>query len=154
MGATNRDPVAQACGPCRSWFIGAAHGAATCRRAPLPSGGQFVEQDGWVKIVVGEEFFKNKNRRQPRYCAIELCHYVLEANGIRERLTLENERLTDAAIFVFGPVKYFFAAIRKVVTQSISRPSLKHLDEQEYRFVDHHARWLRTSEEFLQKRQG
>ena len=37
----------------------------------------------------------------------ELCHYVLLASGIREPTTSENERLTDAAMFVAGIGRYF-----------------------------------------------
>jgi hypothetical protein len=71
--------------------------------------GQFVEQDGWVKIVVGATFFDDRAAAHAILCH-ELCHYVLEANGIREQSTLENERLTDAAIFVFGLGDIFLAS--------------------------------------------
>jgi hypothetical protein len=64
-------------------------------------GGQFIEDDGWVKIIVRSRFADDLAASRAILCH-ELCHYVLSASGIREPDTEENERLTDVAMFVFG----------------------------------------------------
>lgn len=73
--------------------------------------GQFVEDDGWVKITVGSEFLREPAAAQAILCH-ELCHYVLGANGIREPTTKSNERLRDVAMFVFGLGEVFLAGYR------------------------------------------
>jgi hypothetical protein len=116
--------------------------------------GQFVEQDGWVKIVVGTNFFNNMPAAKAILCH-ELCHYVLEANGIRERPTLENERMTDAAIFVFGLGDVFLDGYRRAPnSQYRVGHRLGYLDDNEYRFLNQYVRWLRASEEFLRTAKG
>jgi hypothetical protein len=113
--------------------------------------GQFVEQDGWVKIVVGATFFDDRAAAHAILCH-ELCHYVLEANGIREQSTLENERLTDAAIFVFGLGDIFLAGYRRSPnTQYRIGHRLGYLRDDEYGFVNKYVAWLRGSEHFLLK---
>jgi hypothetical protein len=110
--------------------------------------GQFVEQDGWVKIVVDPHFFDDQAAAHAILCH-ELCHYILGANGIREGSILENERLTDVAIFVFGLGDIFLAGYRrKPRTQYRSGHRLGYLTDDEYLFVHKYVAWLRSSEEF------
>ena len=109
--------------------------------------GQFLVQDGWVKISVGTEFFLNLSAAQAILCH-ELCHYVLEANGIRESTTLANERLTDVAMFVFGLGDIFLAGYQ-------ARPGIEYrrghrlgyLTDAEYHSVDDAVFELRLSAE-------
>jgi hypothetical protein len=116
--------------------------------------GKFVEEDGWVKIAVGTSFFANRPAAQAILCH-ELCHYVLEANGIREQPTLENERMTDAAIFVFGMGDLFLAGYQTSPNRQYrDGHRLGYLTDREYRFARHHVDWLRKSEDFLRTVKG
>jgi hypothetical protein len=63
--------------------------------------GQFVEEDGWVKLVVITEFALDSAASRAILCH-ELSHYILLANGIRMADRADNERLTDVAMFVLG----------------------------------------------------
>jgi hypothetical protein len=104
--------------------------------------GQFVEEDGWVKIAVGSAFFRDA----PAACSIlchELCHYVLNASGIRELSRDANERLTDVAIFVFGLGEIFLAGYRKDADEYRPGHRLGYLTDSEYRSVDRYVRSLR-----------
>jgi predicted SprT family Zn-dependent metalloprotease len=104
--------------------------------------GQFSENDGWVKITVGLSFFGNVPAAHAILCH-ELCHYVLNANGIRERSRDENERLTDAAMFVFGLGDIFLAGYRKDTNEYRPGHRLGYLTDSEYRFVNQYVRSLR-----------
>jgi len=116
--------------------------------------GKFIEEDGWVKIVVDAHFFDNRPVAQAILCH-EVCHYVLEANGIREQPTLENERMTDAAIFVFGLGDVFLAGYHKSPSRQYrAGHRLGYLTDDEYRFARQHVDWLRRSEEFLRTAKG
>jgi hypothetical protein len=113
--------------------------------------GQFVEEDGWVKIAVGLQFFNDQASAYAILCH-ELCHYVLGANGIREASTLENERLTDVAMFVFGLGDIFLAGYKRTPSKQYrSGHRLGYLTDEEYKFVDQYVHWLRGSEDFLAK---
>lgn len=116
--------------------------------------GQFVEQDGWVKIAVGSHFFDNVNAAVAILCH-ELCHYVLEANGIRKKPTLANERITDTAMFVFGLGDLFLAGYKVPgTTEYRTGHRLGYLLDTEYNFADQYVRELRTSENFLRTVKG
>ena len=110
--------------------------------------GQFVEQDGWVRIAVSQAFFDNKPAARSILCH-ELCHYILNANGIRRSLTIENERLTDTAIFAFGLGDIFLSGYRKSANQYRAGHQLGYLTDDEYQFVRRYVQQLRTSEVFL-----
>ena len=113
--------------------------------------GQFSEQDGWVKISVGTHFFDDERAARAILCH-ELCHYVLNANGIREQPTLENERLTDAAMFVFGLGEVFKAGFKGLSkTDYRAGHRLGYLSDAEYDFALRYTAWLRRSETFLNK---
>lgn len=96
--------------------------------------GQFAEQDGWVKIAVGQEFFLDLPAARAILCH-EVCHYVLEANGIRRATPAANERLTDVAMFVFGLSDVFLAGYQRVPDGYRTGHRLGYLSEAEYRYV-------------------
>jgi len=107
--------------------------------------GQFVEEDGWVKITVGSAFF-NDMLAARAILAHELCHYVLNASGIRDPLRIENERLTDAAMFVLGLGGTFLAGYRKAPTTEYRvGHRLGYLSDAEYRFAAGYVQRLRLS---------
>ncbi len=107
--------------------------------------GQFVEDDGWVKIVVGSDFLREPEAAQAILCH-ELCHYVLGANGIREPTTKANERLTDVAMFVFGLGDIFLAGYRtKPGVEYRSGHRLGYLNDAEYEHIRDHVTELRRT---------
>ena len=110
--------------------------------------GQFIEQDGWVKIAVSAAFFNDVPAARSILCH-ELCHYVLNANGIRQSPTLENERLTDVAMFAFGLGEIFLSGYRKSATNYRAGHQLGYLSDEEYRFIRRYVPQLRSSEAFL-----
>lgn len=110
--------------------------------------GQFTEQDGWVKIAVGPAFYNDVPAARSILCH-ELCHYVLNANGIRQSPTIENERLTDVAIFAFGLGEIFLSGYRKSATNYRAGHQLGYLSDGEYQFIRRYVPQLRSSEAFL-----
>jgi hypothetical protein len=114
--------------------------------------GQFVEDEhGWVKIVVGMNFFNNMPAARAILCH-ELCHYILGANGIRAVPTIENERLTDVAIFVFGLGDIFLAGYQTAPSTNYRvGHRLGYLSDSDYGLLSRHFHQLRSSEEFLKK---
>src|SRR5262249_59180570 len=56
-------------------------------------GGFVVESDGWVRIEIHPRY--RGNIRVIRAILVhELCHYILENSGLREKDRLKNERVT------------------------------------------------------------
>jgi hypothetical protein len=107
--------------------------------------GQFVEADGWVKITVGSAFFSDVLAAHA-ILSHELCHYVLNASGIREPSRVENERLTDAAMFVLGLGDTFLAGYRKAPSAEYrAGHRLGYLSDAEYRFAAGYVQRLRLS---------
>ncbi len=98
-------------------------------------GGTFAERDGWVEITIEKKFFDNRAARRAVLCH-ELCHYVLGAAGIREPATLDNERLTDVAMFAFGLGEVYMARYA-VRPSGVGRAGyrLGYLKDDEYRSV-------------------
>jgi hypothetical protein len=112
--------------------------------------GEFIEEDGWVRIGIGPGFFHDLRSAKAILCH-ELCHYVLFANGIREMPTHNNERLTDVAMFVFGLGDIYLAGYRKKGFPYRQGHKLGYLEDQEYIQVYKYVHWLRASPEFLAK---
>jgi hypothetical protein len=104
--------------------------------------GQFVEDQGWVKIVVNKTFLSSLPAARAILCH-ELAHYVLNATGIREASTLANERLTDAAMFVLGLGDIFLGGYRSTLVSEY-RPGyrLGYLSDVEYQFVGRYVHYL------------
>ncbi len=66
------------------------------------AGGYFIEdENGWVKIEIGSKYASQTKMMRSIMCH-EVCHYILNHNGIRKKDTYENEKMTDVAMFVFG----------------------------------------------------
>lgn len=80
--------------------------------------GQFIIDDGWVSIAVSPVFVGDLAAARAILCH-ELCHYVLEANGIRDPSRETNEKMTDIAMFVFGLGDVFLEGYR-------SKPGLRY----------------------------
>jgi hypothetical protein len=107
--------------------------------------GQFVEEDGWVKITVASTFFDDTLAARAILCH-ELCHYVLNASGIRDPSRAENERLTDAAMFVLGLGDIFLTGYRRAPTAEYrAGHRLGYLSDAEYQFAAGYVSWLRLS---------
>lgn len=69
--------------------------------APATAGRYAVDPDGWVKIELSATYRPDANITRA-ILAHEAAHYILDSSGIKERSTLENERLTDVCMFVCG----------------------------------------------------
>jgi hypothetical protein len=109
--------------------------------------GQFVEEDGWVKLVVSTEFAANPAASRAILCH-ELCHYILSANGIRMTDRDDNERLTDVAMFAFGMGAVFLKGYRAKFTASDGhRHRMDYLTDYEYQFLSTEAIRLRLTGE-------
>ena len=112
--------------------------------APMTeAAGQFIEQDGWVKITVNPSFFHNMPAARAILCH-EICHYVLFANGIRQSPTLENERLTDTAIFVFGLGDIFLEGYQRSESEYRTGHRLGYLNDEEYIYLKQYVTELRS----------
>ncbi|HEX7887341.1 MAG TPA: hypothetical protein VF474_15295 [Phenylobacterium sp.] len=97
--------------------------------------GQFVEQDGWVKIAVSANFLTDVEASRAILCH-EVCHYVLNASGIRLNETNQNERLTDVAMFVFGLGGVFSAGYRRAANRNYRHGhKLGYLSDPEYAYA-------------------
>ena len=118
----------------------------------VKAAGQFVEEDGWVKIAISPDFFRDDAAGNAILCH-EMCHYVLFANGIRQSPTLENERLTDTAMFVFGLGEIFLSGYQRSPREYRTGHRLGYLTDGEYRFLRQYVPHLRSSEEFLRSAQ-
>lgn len=116
--------------------------------------GQFTEEDGWVKISVGTAFFNDLPTARAILCH-ELCHYVLNASGIREQPRSENERLTDAAMFIFGLGDLFLAGYRKDQSSEYrSGHRLGYLSDAEYQYAAAYVARLRLfPDQFISREQ-
>jgi hypothetical protein len=114
--------------------------------------GQFVEdEEGWIKIVVGMNFFDDIPAARAILCH-ELYHYILGANGIRLSPPIENERLTDVAIFVFGLGDIFLAGYQRAADANYRvGHRLGYLSDNDYAGLNRYVHQLRSSEEFLTK---
>lgn len=110
-------------------------------------GGLFQVDEGWVRIVVGQPFYKDVAASRAILCH-EVCHYILDMVDIRERQTQENERLTDIAMFVLGFGQLFLDGYRRAPSENRSGHRVGYLSEAEYGFLD----WYVTS--LIEKRSG
>lgn len=109
--------------------------------------GLFVEDDGWVKFVVKPEAAVNAAMARAVLCH-EICHYILGANGIRLPDRLDNERLTDVGMFVFGMSGIFLDGFQtKPTTFNPRAYRVGYLTVQEYHFLSREAVRLRASGE-------
>jgi hypothetical protein len=111
--------------------------------------GQFeVDDEGWVTLKVGLQFFEDKLAAQA-ILAHEVCHYILENSGIRKSDRELNERYTDLCMFVCGFGSIFLAGYKRETAQLESRPGhrLGYLTDAEYKEAQRYVRQLRQSHE-------
>lgn len=117
---------------------------------PLPAAaGMFkVDEEGWVTIELGENFFQDKLAAQA-ILAHEVCHYILENSGIRKSDVNLNERYTDLCMFICGFGEIFLAGYRRNAAQQNYRPGhqLGYLADAEYHFSQRYVMQLRQSDE-------
>ncbi len=117
---------------------------------PIPfAAGQFeVDEEGWVTIKVGSDFFEDKLAAQA-ILAHEVCHYILGNSGIRKSDRELNERYTDLCMFVCGFGQIFLAGYKRETAQHEYRPGhrLGYLTDAEYEFAQRYVMQLRQSNE-------
>ena len=108
-------------------------------------GGQFVENDGWVKLVLSTEFALKPAASRAILCH-EICHYILFANSIWLADRADNERLTDVAMFVFGMGDIFLNGFRsRDVAFNQRGHRVGYLTDEEYHFLSREVVRLRTT---------
>jgi hypothetical protein len=97
--------------------------------------GRFVEEDGWITIELNEKYFNNRASSQSIICH-EVCHYILEFNGIRKPVEIDNEVMTDVAMFVFGLGDVFLTGYQpKNLGPENSVVRLGYLSKSEYKNI-------------------
>jgi hypothetical protein len=115
--------------------------------------GQFIENDGWVKLVLSTKFAARPSASRAILCH-ELCHYILFANGIWLPDRAENERLTDVAMFIFGMGDIFLAGFRSDdVAFNRRGHRIGYLTDAEYRFLSIEVTRLRATGELQSVRE-
>jgi hypothetical protein len=107
---------------------------------PAAAGMFKVDEDGWVTIELGANFFQDRLAAQA-ILAHEVCHYILENSGIRKRDVNLNERYTDLCMFVCGFGEIFLAGYRRDAAQQDYRPGhrLGYLSDAEYHFAQQYV---------------
>jgi hypothetical protein len=117
---------------------------------PIPfAAGQFeVDEEGWVTIKVGSDFFEDKLAAQA-ILAHEVCQNSLGNSGIRKSDRELNERYTDLCMFVCGFGQIFLAGYKRETAQHEYRPGhrLGYLTDAEYEFAQRYVMQLRQSNE-------
>jgi hypothetical protein len=88
---------------------------------PAAAGMFKVDEEGWVTIELGKNFFQDKLAAQA-ILAHEVCHYILENSGIRKSDVNLNERYTDLCMFICGFGEIFLAGYRRDAAQQDYRP--------------------------------
>jgi hypothetical protein len=115
--------------------------------------GQFVENDGWVKLVLSSEFALHAAASRAILCH-ELCHYILFANGIRIADRADNERLTDVAMFVLGMGEIYLNGFKLEIGVTNRRAHrLGYLTDDEYQFLSREVKRLRSMGELQSARE-
>lgn len=112
----------------------------------VDAGGQFKASDGWVSIRLANHLLMDR-KAVHAILAHELCHYVLENSGIREKDYEQNERLTDLFMFVCGLGKLFLDGYKRESTQNEYRQGhrLGYLTDKEYGFAAKYVFELRSN---------
>jgi hypothetical protein len=109
--------------------------------------GQFVEDDGWVRLILSKDFALYPAASRAILCH-EMSHYILFANGIRLADRADNERLTDVAIFVLGMGDIFLHGFRsKAASSGRGGHRMGYLADNEYHFLSQEVIRLRTTGE-------
>jgi len=112
----------------------------------IDAGGQFKTSDGWVSVKLANHLLSDRKAIRA-ILAHEVCHYILANSGIREADFNENERLTDACMFVCGLGRLFLDGYRSEVVNGEYRSGhrLGYLTDAEYNFAARYTRDLRSN---------
>ncbi|MBS7803168.1 hypothetical protein KIH24_01130 [Rhizobiales bacterium TNE-4] len=96
--------------------------------------GSFTEDsEGWVTICIENDYLLNPSAAKSIMCH-EACHYILNYNGIRKSTTIDNEYLTETAMFVFGLGEFYLTGNEFVDSDGMKR-QLGYLQPEEYLFL-------------------
>jgi hypothetical protein len=111
---------------------------------PAAAGMFKVDDEGWVTIELGANFFQDKLAAQA-ILAHEVCHYILENSGVRKKDVYVNEQYTDLCMFVCGFGEIFLAGYRRNAAQQDYCPGhrLGYLTDAEYQFAQQYVMRLR-----------
>lgn len=105
-----------------------------------------MDGEGFVFITVGSDFFTDLDAAAA-ILAQEVCHYLLENNGIRARSREVNERMTDVCMFVCGFGNVFRRGYLRPAAREDYRPGhrLGYLTDQECQVTGDYVAALRRS---------
>jgi hypothetical protein len=112
----------------------------------IDAAGQFKTSDGWVVVNLASHLLADR-RAVGAILAHEACHYILENSGIREPNVDENEKLTDACMFVCGLGLLFLDGYKREDAHKEYRNGhrLGYLTDSEYNFAARYVRELRST---------
>lgn len=127
--------------------------------ALVGAGGQFKTPDGWARIKLANNLLSDREAVRA-VIAHEVCHYILDNSGIRESNVDENEKLTDACMFVCGLSLLFLEGYKRAASEHCTGHRLGYLTDREYEFASRYVLQLRrdnplrlmTSADQLQRR--
>lgn len=106
---------------------------------PDEAAGTFGATEGWAVISLAGDLPNLESVRA--VLAHEICHYVLNAAGLREDDTDNNEKLTDLCMFVLGLGHIFLAGFKTQAVPEEYRPGhrLGYLSDAEYAFASRYV---------------
>lgn len=108
------------------------------------AGGQFKTPDGWARIKLANNLLSDRKAVRA-VIAHEICHYILNNSGIRESNVDENEKLTDACMFVCGLSLLFLEGYKRAATEHGTGHRLGYLTDPEYEFASRYVLQLRRN---------
>jgi hypothetical protein len=111
----------------------------------VDAGGQFKTPDGWARIKLANQLVSDRGAVRA-VIAHEVCHYILENSGIRESNVEENEKMTDACMFVCGLSLLFLEGYKRAATEHGSGHRLGYLTDPEYEFASRYVLQLRRDD--------
>jgi hypothetical protein len=103
------------------------------------SAGTFGATQGWPIINLAVDLPSLAAVRA--VLAHEVCHYILNAAGLREDDSLDNEKLTDLSMFVLGLGHVFLSGYRTLGNSEEYRPGhrMGYLTDAEYAFASRYV---------------
>lgn len=115
----------------------------TIRSMEDSAAGRFTAGRGEPEVAVNTNFFQDVAGARSILCH-ELCHYVLYVAGIHQTPEIENERLTDAAMFSFGLGSVFLGGYKRAAeSRTKAGHRIGYLSDEEYFYADWYVRALR-----------
>jgi hypothetical protein len=112
------------------------------KNLPFAGGHFIVDENGWVRIEISSKYASDIKLMRS-IMSHEICHYVLNHNGIRKKDTLENEKMTDVAMFVFGLGLIYLDGVKLqegILTKDNHK--LSYLADNEYIYLQKRAKEL------------